>query len=132
MPPIRQNIRERRNDVEGAVIGFPVVPEWLADNFGNADFFWRFQDENMLKAFALQPAQRPAQLRRLLPDDMRTKRAVGPVLVSLAGNVFRHIEHDDDRQAVKFTCQLHERFPRLWHLSHRRRSISLPRAVSGR
>src|SRR5687768_5481709 len=65
------------------------------------------------KPFALEPADRPAKLAGLVADDMLAESAIGAAGVAIATEPLRHVEHEDDGQAVILACQSNERLPRL-------------------
>ena len=58
------------DDVEGSVLVLQVIPERLPLDLGRLYFFRRMQHVNMAKSFTLQIPQGPAQLLRLLANDV--------------------------------------------------------------
>src|SRR5580765_8907443 len=71
------------DDVEWAMLFFSVIPERLPRDGGVRDFLRRRQHEHMPEAFPLQPANRPAQLLRLVAYHVWPELTVGPRLVPL-------------------------------------------------
>ncbi len=88
------------NDVEGTMLVLQVVPERLPLNLSGVNFLWSTQYVNSAKALTLQIAQRPAQLLRLLADDMRAEIPVTAIPVSLVAELFRQVKYNRDRKAV--------------------------------
>ncbi len=68
---------------------------------------------HVAESFALEAAQRPAQLPRLLADDVGAEVAVGTRPVALVRDPLRHVEDDGHRQAVELARDLHEGLARL-------------------
>ena len=101
------------DDVEGAALLLPVVPEGLPLQKGSINFLLRAQHEYVTEALALEFFDRPPELLGLLVDDMRSKVAVYAAFVPIPTDVLAEVEHDRDRQAMILACQRHQGPPRL-------------------
>jgi hypothetical protein len=76
------------DDVEGTMFVLQVVPERLPLNLSGINFFQSTEHVNSAKALTLQMSQRPAQLLRLLADDVRAEVAVRAIPVSFVAKLF--------------------------------------------
>ncbi len=103
------------DDVEGAGEVAEVVVAALQDDFGRVGLLLGAQYVNLAEAFALQPAQRTAQLPAMTPHDMTGHAgAVGPGGVARLTDLFRQVQHDGDGQHVVLPGELDELFAALW------------------
>ena len=73
----------------------------------------RIEHEDVPESLALQPSQRPPELRALLPDHVRAEVAVGSALVPLLADLLRQVEDNGHRDAVELTRDLDERLARF-------------------
>src|SRR5262249_5829335 len=71
------------DDIERPMLVLSIVPERLALEDGVLNFFRRGKNIHVAKAFAIESAQRTAQLLPLLPYDVRAESAVHATAVSL-------------------------------------------------
>ena len=85
-----------------------VVPKRNPLNGRRFDLLHRLHHKNVPKALSLQGLERAAELRPLLMNDMRTKRAVIPASVAFEANLFWGIQNDGDRQAMVFLSQMNQ------------------------
>ena len=97
------------DDVKWAVLVLQVVPQRLTFDFCRVNLFGRMQYMDSAKTFPFKIAQRPAQLLGLLAYDVRTKRTVRTITVSLVTKLFRQIENNGDRNTVKLPSQGNDR-----------------------
>src|SRR5437879_4351759 len=104
------------DDVERPMLMLKIVPERLALDDYVLNLFRRRKFEDVPKAFALQVANRSAQLLALLPDHVWSKIAISAALVSILAKSLREIEYNSDRYYVKFPRQSDQRLTRL-HLN---------------
>src|SRR5580700_9720682 len=68
------------------------------------------QHVDSTKTFPFKVSQRPAQLLRLLTYDVRAKRTVWTITVSLVAKFIRQIENNGDRNTVILASQGNDRF----------------------
>ena len=97
------------DDVKRAVFVLQVVPQRLTLDFCGVNLFGRMQYMDSAKTFPFKISQRPAQLLRLLAYDMRTKRTVWTITVSLVAKLLRQIKNNCDRNAVILPSQGNDR-----------------------
>jgi hypothetical protein len=101
------------DDVERAMLAGAIVPEGRALDRRRVEGRDALQDEDVAKTLALEPAQRPAELRTLLRDHVRSELAVRPLGVARVAYRFGNVEHNGDRQAVVLAGQRHQGLARF-------------------
>ena len=101
------------DDVERPVVVPLVVPQGRPLNRGRLDFLGRVEDEDVREALPLQPPDRPAQLRFLLPDHVRPEVPVLPATVSLLADLLGQVEDQGHRKAVVLPSKLDQRLAGL-------------------
>src|SRR6266496_1216136 len=101
------------DDVERPMLMLQIVPERLPFDEYIINLFRRREFEDVPKAFALQVANRSAQLLALLPDHVRSKIAISAALVSILAKSLREIEYNGDWYYVILTSQSDQRLTRL-------------------
>ena len=85
------------NDVEGAVLSPPVVPERLAFYSDAVDLFNAAQNRDRAKPLALKPLETPLQVTALPRDDLSIKGSLRALLIAFQTHRFWYVEHDDCR-----------------------------------
>jgi hypothetical protein len=101
------------DQVEGAVLSLPVVPEGRARDPGGVHFLGAREDVHLAEALAVQPLEGAAQIACLVADDVGAEVAVGTIAVSVVADALGQVEHDRDRQEVVLTRERDERSPVL-------------------
>src|SRR5207247_11191226 len=100
-------------EVEGPVVGFPVIPERLALDLDRVDVLRRLENEDVPEALLLKIPLRALHLARLLADHVRTEVPLRPVTIALLAQPLGQVENDRDRQDMILSGERDEGLPRL-------------------
>src|SRR5204862_5733167 len=87
----------------------PVGPCWSPHDLDRGDLLGRTQDEDPTEPLPLQAAERPLELRALVPDDVWTEGAIGSRGVPLGTDLLTDVEDDRNRQHVPIAGELDQR-----------------------
>jgi hypothetical protein len=97
------------DDVERPALLLAVVPERRARDRRRLDLLRRAEHVHLPEALLAEPAQRAAELARLVADHVRAEVAVGPAAVAVLTEPLRQVEDDCDRQEVVLARERDER-----------------------
>ena len=98
------------DDVKRPVFFPLVIPERRSLDDSGFDLLGRIEDEDVREALPLQAPNGSAELRPLLPDDVRPEAAILSATIPIFADPLGQVEHQGDRKAVIFPGELHQRF----------------------
>ncbi len=100
------------DDVERTVLVALVVPHALPLDHHGLDLLWRREHGDVAKAFALQLAERLAELGDVLASDVLTEASILPLRVARVAELGRQVEDDGHGQHVLLARERDERLAR--------------------